>query len=51
MIDGKGIIIVGGFDTDFNRVVGYSVLDGNRSIFHVVFATNVSGLGLYNLNN
>ncbi|MEN2997965.1 MAG: NosD domain-containing protein, partial [Brevinematia bacterium] len=41
--------IIGGWDVGFNSVVGYSELDGDNSVKHVIFAKDVTNIVLSNL--
>ncbi|MCX8097084.1 MAG: right-handed parallel beta-helix repeat-containing protein, partial [Spirochaetes bacterium] len=48
VITNNGLNIVGGWDNNFNSIIGYSELDGMNNLYHVVYASNVSGVSLSN---
>ncbi len=43
------LTIEGGYDSSFGNVVGYSELDGNGSLYHVIFISNSVKVGVKNL--
>ncbi|MEN2997961.1 MAG: NosD domain-containing protein [Brevinematia bacterium] len=49
VITNDGIKLVGGWDSGFNNIVGYSELDGSYIVKHVIFATNVRDIVISNL--
>jgi hypothetical protein len=49
VINRPNVTISGGWNNNFNRVVGKSELDGNNSLYHVVMITNVTNVKLENL--
>ncbi len=41
-------IIEGGYGRDFSSVIGYSELDGNGSLYHIIFISNSVNVGIRN---
>lgn len=48
IITNNDIKLIGGWDSSFNNVIGYSELDGEYSVKHIIFVTNVSNISLMN---
>ena len=44
VITNSGLHFSGGWDSNFSSITGYSVLDGNFSLDHVVYVKNVSNM-------
>lgn len=49
VITNGNIRIVGGWNSDFSKIVGKSILNGQGQLKHVIFASNLGSLKLYNL--
>ncbi|MCX8096282.1 MAG: Ig-like domain-containing protein [Spirochaetes bacterium] len=50
IITNDNLRIIGGLNEDFSRIVGNSVLDARKELYHVVFATNISNILLMNFH-
>ncbi|MCX8096394.1 MAG: hypothetical protein N3D81_02715, partial [Spirochaetes bacterium] len=49
VLTNNNISIIGGWDSNFSSIVGYSDLNGNNILRHVMYVENVSGIVLRNL--
>lgn len=49
VITNNNVRLIGGWNIGFSSIVGYSELDGNNVVKHIIFATNVTNLVLSNL--
>lgn len=48
IITNSNLKLIGGLNEDFSRITGYSILDGRRKLYHIVFASNANNVLLLN---
>ncbi len=44
----SNLTIEGGYDSSFSNILGYSELDGNGSLYHIIFISNSVNVGVKN---
>ncbi|MCX8096316.1 MAG: right-handed parallel beta-helix repeat-containing protein [Spirochaetes bacterium] len=49
LITNNNIRIIGGWDANFNNIIGYSELDGENILYHILFITNATNIVIKNL--